>query len=98
MKGEIGTLLRDGQQVGGILDWQISVKDIPDEGASPAIAGGTAQAYWLFDSLSSGQYQAKLYSLLEGELRLVQDIKIDARFPMCVPDKLIRHEFKFQLC
>ena len=86
--GEIGTLNQNSKQVGGFLDWTIS-----DSLTEPHFkAKIEALAFWLIEDVNPGQFDASFFQLQRGQLVLMQQEKVNADFPGCVTDKLIRHK------
>ena len=66
MIGEIGTF-----DDGGFYDWNIETQIINGK----AFVRATAQSYWIFKKIK-GEVTAKFYSLANGELVLMNEVKV----------------------
>lgn len=98
MKGEIGTLSRDGEQVAGFLDWEAHVQtDIPVSIGDIAPTRIVAKSFWLLEEIEPGEYEAAFYQRKGKNLDIIMREKVIADWPPCVSDKVIRHEMEMGL-
>lgn len=81
--GEIGTLHLDGRQVGGFLDWEITVATRVKKKGDLKAAELTewkaiAKRFWLLEELTDGQLLEAVFYCFDGrDLKQVSRNKID---------------------
>jgi len=85
MDGEIGALYQDGQQVGGIFDWEVTVSkrsaDNGDWKDVKVFKDITAKSYWLIDAPASNYYEVKFFKAMRGRLVLLDSGRIEIELP-----------------
>jgi len=93
MKGEIGILKKDNEQVAGFLDWETRLPDVIE-----AKIGDTvpliviANPFWLVEDIPKGVYTMTLFQRNGDELRQVLERAVFAEWPPCITDKLIHYQ------
>lgn len=91
--GRIGTLLLNGKQVGGFLDWRIDT--LIETRAPAAKTVATAQSFWMHEDCNSDSFLAKFYTQVNGVLEIAQESKVLVYFPgQYYLDKLIKTELE----
>jgi hypothetical protein len=80
MQGEIGTLIQDGQQIGGFGDWVIDLRLISagmaQEKTFSVIKASTSK-FWLLSVPTDSEITANYYQLIRGQLVLMNSHVVD---------------------
>ncbi len=81
MEGEIGSLVQDGKQIGGFLDWTIdltltSVERPQGREYKRALVKATANKYWVLCEPLQGEITALYYKLIGDKLALVNQAQV----------------------
>lgn len=84
--GQLGTLNRDGRQVGGFLDWQISAElDIGRQVAwkSYKERGWKAKAnrFWILEKLEGDEFYAIFYQRIKDTLVIMSQLDVRVKVP-----------------
>ncbi len=92
LNGEIGSLIQDGKQIGGFLDWTIELNlesvERPQGREYRKVLKATADRYWVLCSPSRGEIKALYYQLIRDRLVLVNQSLVSIELGT-VLDKII---------
>jgi len=90
LTGEIGKIVQDGKQVGGIRGWTVFVQTKP-----PIYSYVVAAGYWMTEKIASKVVTVEFYSQENGAMNLVCDKEGTLELPEeYVLDKLILETLK----
>ena len=81
LNGEIGSLIQDGKQIAGFLDWTIELKLTSVERAEgrqykKIATKATANRFWVLSAPSGEEIMALYYQLIRDKLVLVNQAKV----------------------
>ena len=98
LTGELGTLNRDGRQVGGVLDWRIdALLDSTGRSGWRTIERRSfkvrVRKYWVLEKLEGDKFHAIFYQFIRGGLVVVtqHDVTVDipdSPLDMIIPGRL----------
>ncbi len=74
MNGDIGSLVQDGEQIGGFLSWTI---DLVWAGGKVVRITSTADKFWWLCSPSQREIKALYYRLTGSKLVLITQSKVE---------------------
>lgn len=99
LEGELGTLNRDGRQVGGFLNWQMSamLDGMPRSGCRTferKTFKVTVGKYWILEELEGDEFHADFYQLIKDRLIIVTRHDVTVKIPdsplnMIIPGHLV---------
>ncbi len=92
MYGEIGSLVQDGEQIGGFLNWTIGFVWAGDRLVA---IKSTADSFWLVSCPSQGEITALCYRLARGKLMLITQSKVDISLD-CELDRMINKRLEMK--
>lgn len=76
MTGEIGKLILDGKQVGGIRNWTAFVQIVP-----PIKSWVVASGWWMLEKVDTNKLKVKFYAEGAGKLQLIREEEAIVNFP-----------------
>lgn len=86
LTGQLGTLNKDGRQVGGFLDWRISATlDATRQTKCKAYkeTGWKAKAsrFWILEKLEGNEFYAIFYQRIQDKLAIVSQLNVKVKVP-----------------
>jgi len=86
LAGQLGTLNKNGKQVGGFLDWQINATlDImrPTRWKAYRETGWKAKAnrFWILEKLEGDEFYAIFYQRIRDKLAIVSQLDVKVKVP-----------------
>ncbi len=77
MIGEIGSLVQDGRQIGGFLNWTIDLIFVRAGDSHKAVSiKSTADKFWLISCPSQSEIMALYYQLVKDKLVLITQSRV----------------------
>ena len=86
LTGQLGTLNKDGKQVGGFLDWQINAilnpaRQTPWKAYKESAWRGKANKFWILEKLEGDEFYATFYQRIRDRLVIVSQLDVRVKVP-----------------
>ena len=86
LTGQLGTLNREGKQVGGFLDWQITselntTKQSKWKAYKTSNWKAKASRFWILEKLEGDEFYAIFYQRIQDKLAIVSQLDVRVKVP-----------------
>jgi len=99
--GEIGTLVKDGEQVGGFLNWHLEVfieetSSGPHRKYTTISVKANADKFWLNREISTDKYMVIFYQLVGKELYALFQNELKVKIPQASIGEYINQKLEME--